>query len=128
MKSTGQRFKTLSGRFAVCRLAPGTPIPSWAAGSFVSITSTKDEISVICPADRVPLEVQAERDWRVLQLVGPFAFTTLGVLASVAAPLANAGISILAVASYDTDYFLVKDDYYHAAVAALAAAGHEPVS
>jgi len=82
----------------------------------------------MCATERVPLDVQAERDWRVLQLVGPFAFNSLGVLASVAAPLATAGVSLLAVASYDTDYVLVKDDYYNAAIAALVAAGHIPVS
>lgn len=124
MTTSGHRFRVLAGVYAVCRMAPGTPVPTWAAGEFVSITATEDELSVICPAERVPASVQAERDWRVLQLMGPFPFSAVGVLASLAIPLARADISLLAVATYDTDYVLVKAGSLDAALHALADAGH----
>lgn len=124
MKIQGQRFRALPGRYAVCRLGPESAVPGWAAGPFVNITLTDDELAIICPAEQVPHDVRAERDWRVLKLVGPFPFTATGVLASLAAPLADAGISILSIATYDTDYFLVKGDAFDTAVAALIAAGH----
>jgi hypothetical protein len=124
VKIQGQRFRALPGRYAVCRLGAESAVPAWAAGPFVNITFTDDELAIICPAEQVPNEVRAERDWRVLKLVGPFPFTATGVLASLAAPLADAGISILSIATYDTDYFLVKSDAFDAAVAALIAAGH----
>ena len=104
------------------------PWPAWARGSFVSVTATDDELSVVCAADAVPPDLQADRGWRVLKIVGPFAFTTVGVLASLAAPLAQAGISLLAIATYDTDYLLVKSESLAAAVAALRAAGHSQVA
>jgi hypothetical protein len=72
----------------------------------------------------VPASVRAERDWRVLKLVGPFAFSAVGVLASLATPLARAGISLLSIATYDTDYFFVKNEVFDDAVAVLVAAGH----
>jgi hypothetical protein len=59
-----------------------------------------------------------------LKLVGPFPFTATGVLASLATPLARAGISLLSIATYDTDYLLVKADVFEDAVAVLVAAGH----
>jgi len=124
MTAGGQRFQVLAGAYAVCRLEARTAIPTWAVGDFVSITSTADELSVICPAERVPIGVVADRDWRVLKLVGPYAFSTVGVLASVATPLAQAGISLLVTATYDTDYVLVKAVTLTRAVAALVAAGH----
>jgi len=124
MKLRGQRFRALSGQFAVCRLAADAPIPEWASGPFVNITVTDDELAIICPAERVPPGVRAERDWRVLKLVGPFPFTATGVLASLATPLAHAGISLLSIATYDTDYFLVKSAVFDDAVAVLVAAGH----
>lgn len=124
MKDHGQRFRALPGDYAVCRLSPEAAVPSWAAGPFVNITFTDDELAIVCPADRVPREVRAERDWRVLKLVGPFPFTATGVLASLAAPLARAGISLLSIATYDTDYFLVKNEVFEDAVAVLVAAGH----
>jgi hypothetical protein len=123
-KPQGQRFRALPGDFAVCRLAPDVAVPAWAAGPFVNITLTADELAIICPAGNVPAGVRAERDWRVLKLVGPFPFTAVGVLASLAGPLAVAGISLLSIATYDTDYFLVKSDVFDRAVAVLVAAGH----
>ncbi len=124
MKFPGQRFRALPGLYAVCRLAPDSAVPAWAAGPFVNITFTDDELAIICPAERVPATVRAERDWRVLKLVGPFPFTATGVLASLAMPLARSGISLLSIATYDTDYFLVKSEMFEDAVAVLVAAGH----
>ncbi len=124
MKPPGQRFRVLPALYAVCRLSPDSAVPAWAGGPFLNITFTDDELTIICPAERVPLDVRAERDWRVLKLVGPFAFSAVGVLASLATPLARAGISLLSIATYDTDYFLVKHDTLEDAVAVLVAAGH----
>ena len=124
MKMPGQRFRALPGDYAVCRLSPEAAVPGWAAGPFLNVTLTDDEHAIICPAERVPADVRAERDWRVLKLVGPFPFTAVGVLASLAMPLAEAGISLLSIATYDTDYFLVKRDMFENALAVLAAAGH----
>lgn len=124
MKTPGQRFRALPGLYAVCRLGVDAAVPAWATGPFVNITFTDDELAIICPAERVPPDVRAERDWRVLKLVGPFPFTAVGVLASLATPLAEAGISLLSIATYDTDYFLVKSDGFEKAAAVLAAAGH----
>lgn len=124
MKMVGQRFRALPGNYAVCRLSPDVAVPDWAAGPFLNVTLTDDELAIICPAERVPADVRAERDWRVLKLVGPFPFTAVGVLASLAGPLADAGISLLSIATYDTDYFLVKSEAFEAAVKVLVAAGH----
>lgn len=126
-KPTGQRFRALAGRYAVCRLNAESAVPAWATGPFVNITFTVDELAIICPAERVPVDVRAERDWRVLKLVGPFPFTAVGVLASLATPLARAGISLLSIATYDTDYFLVKGDVFDDAVRVLIAAGHTKI-
>jgi len=124
VKAPGQRFRALPGRYAVCRLNAESAVPAWASGPFVNITFTADELAIICPAERVPADVRSERDWRVLKLVGPFPFTATGVLASLATPLARAGISLLSVATYDTDYFLIKGDAFEEAIAVLIAAGH----
>jgi uncharacterized protein len=126
-KRPGQRFRTLPDHYAVCRLAADSSVPAWAAGPFVNITFTTDELAIICPALGVPANVRAERDWRVLKLVGPFPFTAVGVLASLATPLAEAGISLLSIATYDTDYFLVKADVLERAVSVLISAGHTKI-
>jgi len=118
-------LQLLSDEFAICRLPPTEPIPVWAGSTiFSSVTRTGDELSIICPAAQVPAGVKHEAGWRVLKFQGPFAFTETGILAAVLAPLATAQIGILAVATYDTDYVLVKAERLDAALPALAAAGH----
>ena len=115
----------LPGRFAVCRLEPTEPVPEWVGGEgLISITRTADELSVVCDESRIPPEFTAERDWRCLSVKGPLPFDTVGVLASLAAPLAERGISIFVISTYDTDHLLVKDDDLDQAVAALTARGH----
>ncbi len=110
---------------AVCRLEPDSPVPDWAMrGSFYSVTRTADEVSVVCPERVVPEEVKAERGWRSLQVEGPLDFAMTGVLARLTKSLAEAGVSVFALSTYDTDYLLVRDRDIASAVAALRAVGH----
>ena len=97
---------------AICRLAPTERVPSWALElheSFSSITRTREELSIVCPEEAVPPDVEAETGWRALVVPGPLPFEQTGVLAGIAAPLAAAGISIFAISTYDTDYVLVRE-------------------
>lgn len=110
---------------AVCRLAADDALPAWLpARGFVSVTRTADELSIVCADDAVPDGIRAERGWRCLAVAGPLDFGMTGVLASIAAPLADAGISIFALSTFDTDYVLVKAEKLAAAAEALRRAGH----
>ena len=112
-------------KYAICRLEPNEALPVWARGArFLSVTRTADELSIVCEEEAVPDGVHAERNRRLMQIEGRLAFTLTGVLASVAAPLAKAGISIFAVSTYDTDYLLVSDKDLREAAQALESAGH----
>ncbi len=110
----------------MCRLEPESAIPEWATcGSVFSITRTPAELSIVCSQADVPGDVKVERDWRCLKIQGPLDFGLTGILASVANPLASAGISIFALSIFDTDYLLVKDRDLGRAVEVLEGAGHE---
>jgi hypothetical protein len=110
--------------FAICRLAPNAPVPSWAdKGPFTAITRTPDELSIVCRQNHVPDDRMAERGWRCLKVAGPLDFALTGILATLTTPLAQAGISIFALSTYDTDYLLVKETSIVPAVTALRAAG-----
>lgn len=121
------RFSIVPGRWAIARLSPDAPVPPWAlaAEGFVSITRTADELSVVCPESVVPQSVQVEPGWALLKLLGPFPFDQVGVLASVASPLAAAGISLFALSTFDTDYILVKEARLPSALEALVSAGQQ---
>jgi hypothetical protein len=113
------------GTFAVARLAPDAGVPAWAsAGPVTSITRTPDELSIVCGAGAVPGDLQAERGWRAIRVAGTIDFALTGILASVLAPLAAAGVSIFAISTFDTDYVLVREAALDRALAALRGAGH----
>lgn len=120
-------FRVHPGEWAVCRLDPAEPFPSWAAGAFVSLTRTPEELSLVCAADAVPEGVRAERGWAMLELAGPFEFQTTGVLASFLAPLAREGVPVFAISTYDTDWVLVPEQRLGDALRALKAAGHNEI-
>lgn len=65
-----------------------------------------------------------EGPWRALRVQGPIMMTLIGVVAALANPLADAGISIFALSTFDTDYILVHEPDLAAAVGALTEAGH----
>ena len=117
-------LELLPTSLAVCRLPADAELPTWIFGAFQNVTRTPDELSVICDAKEVPEEVQAERGWRCLRVAGTLEFHLTGILASLASPLAEAGISIFALSTFDTDYLLVKEDVLELAVHALEAEGH----
>lgn len=118
-------LSTVDELFAIARLEPGDDVPAWAfAGPFASVTRTRDELSVVCPERDVPAGVLFEGGWRCLGVVGQLDFTLAGVIASLSAPLASAGVPIFVVSTYDSDYLLVKEERLGRAREALIAAGH----
>ena len=103
----------IPGAYAICRLPAKAPLPSWAGKAFTSITRTADELSIVCDERRLPpnldgLELRVARGWALLKVHGPFPLDAIGILASVAKPLADAKISLFALSTFDTDYILVK--------------------
>jgi len=125
MNHTNLTLSLLSDTFAICRLEPDADIPSWAlAGDFYSITRTVEELSLVCLQEVVPEGTRAEKGYRCLKVGGPLDFSLTGILSSLTIPLAQAGISVLAISTFDTDYLLVKEAQVDRAVQKLSQAGH----
>jgi hypothetical protein len=113
----------LDGSLTVARLDAEAGIPEWLDWNgkpLVSVTRTRDELSVIAPSDAVPGHVTSERGWRALKVQGVLDFALTGILASLATSLARAGVSVFAVSTFDTDYLLVKEASLRKAAQALA--------
>jgi hypothetical protein len=118
-------LKLLRGAFAICRFPPDASIPAWVmAHDFLAIVRTQGELSVTCAEELLPPRLSASRDWRVLEVQGPFDHGLVGILLEIAAPLARAKVSIMPIATYDTDYVLVRAPQLALAVVTLRAAGH----
>lgn len=113
-------MKLFKDKYGVCRLAKTESIPKWSQDSdFFSITKTSDELSIVCLEDSIPSDIKCERDWRILKIEGPLDFSLIGILASISTILAQKGISIFAISTYDTDYILVKNKDIDKAVESL---------
>ncbi|MEA4826995.1 MAG: ACT domain-containing protein [Clostridium sp.] len=122
-------MRLLKEKYGVCRLDKTDLIPEWTKDSdFFSITKTSDELSIVCFQDSIPNDVKCERDWRILKIEGPLDFSLIGILASISAILAQKGISIFAISTYDTDYILVKDKDINNAIEALVNERYEVIT
>jgi hypothetical protein len=120
------KFRMLPGPYAIIRFAADAPVPAWdTKGDFTSITRTADELSIVCPTDNLPKNVEPGLRWVCLKLEGPFPFLQRGILLSFIEPLSDNGIPIFAISTYDTDYILVQEEFLSATRYALDKAGHE---
>ena len=125
MSHTSLALSLLSETFSICRLGPEAEIPSWVlTGDFFSVTRTKEELSLVCLQEIVPQGTRCEKDFRCFKVRGPLDFSLTGILSSLTIPLAQAGISVLAISTFDTDYLLVKEAQVDRAVQKLSQAGH----
>lgn len=95
-------------RLAVARLDARAAVPGWAMAPspLAAVVRTGDELSILTRDDVVPDDVRAE------------------LFVSIAQPLAQAGLPIFALSTFDTDYVLVKEDRLGEALRVLRAAGH----
>ena len=118
------KLEVLAPVFSVCRV---DRLPAGALESeFCFVGRTDRELSLVCPQDAAPADALAREDgWRAFRVAGVLDFSLTGVLAGLSAALADAGVGIFAVSTYDTDYILVKEENLPRALAALRAAGYE---
>ena len=86
---------------------------------------TDEEKSLVCITDEVPANViQRDDGWKAFRIQGVLDFSLIGILAKIAAALADNGISIFAVSTYNTDYVLMKRENYQKALDVLKALGY----
>jgi hypothetical protein len=119
-------LRTLSETYAIARLGADAAVPPWVAGhEFVAVVRSRTELSIVCREDAVPAEhTEVQRAFRCLVVAGTLDFAQTGIIAQLAQPLADAGISIFGISTYDTDHILVRQDDLAQATAALEMAGH----
>ncbi|WP_349434841.1 ACT domain-containing protein [Pararhizobium sp. A13] len=122
-------IRLVDAEYAITRLNIGTPLPEWLMGpGFWTVSSSREEMTLVCRATRIPSNVQSSGGWRCLRIEQHFTFEVPGVLASVLNPLSDAGVGIFANSTFSTDYVFIIGSDLDKAVAALKAHGHEIMS
>jgi len=118
------RLKRLEYDFTVCKVTDleGVDISQ----EFFFVGKTDEELSLVCLTEKTP-ENTTERDdgWKGFRIEGVLDFSLIGILSKLSAVLAENGIGIFAVSTYNTDYILVKKENFEKALSKLEAAGYE---
>lgn len=114
----------LPGRYSIGRFPAGSALVSVPSGPFVSITHSADELSLVCLVEEMPRGGRSEGPYALFRVVGSMELGLTGVIAALTAPLAAAGILVFTVATFDTDYVLVREGDRERAAEVLQAAGY----
>lgn len=115
---------------AVIRLPAGSGLPDWAIGEpLVSATFTADETSIVCPTSCLPDDLPGPMEGPLVavNVDGELEFTQVGVLVSMLRPLSDAGIPVLTVSTFNTDWVLIPAPKAAAAASVWRAAGYDVI-
>lgn len=116
-------LQVLPQAFTVCQVSDISDIDF--SREFVFFSRTDEELSLVCETDFVPAtNLTREDGWRGFRVSGVLEFSLVGILAKISSILAEQGISIFAVSTYNTDYIFTKADVFDRAIAALSSAGY----
>jgi len=120
-----QILEKIAGHFSIAKFAK----PVWrqiaeSTTANIFVAKTEAEFSVIAP-DSFDFSnaTDVNSGWRGMKVVGQLDFGIVGLLADVTRILADGGISVVAVSTFDTDYFFVKSENFELALAALGKNG-----
>lgn len=117
-------IKKLDGRFSVCKVRDYSQIDLQA--EFCFIGKTDEESSLVCLTDRVPQNtVERDDGWRGFRIQGILDFSLIGVLSRITTVLADQGIGIFAISTFNTDYILTKEADFERTLEILAFSGYK---
>ena len=95
---------------------------------FYFIGRTDEELSLVCRTEDTPIDAIIREDgWKGFRIQGVLDFSLIGILSKLSGILAENGIGIFAVSTFNTDYILVKEENFEQAMDALANAGYTVV-
>ena len=116
------KIEIIDGEFSVCKVWDFSQVNFEAEYCFTG--KTDEEKSLVCLTEDVP-ENTAVRDdgWRAFRVQGVLDFSLIGILSRISAVLAESGVGIFAISTYNTDYILTKRENWEMALQAIKKAG-----
>ena len=116
-------LKSLECDLTVCKVPDTANIDMTA--EFYFIGKTDEELSLVCKTEDTPTETVARDDgWKGFRIAGVLDFSLIGILSKLSGILADNGIGIFAVSTFNTDYMLVKAENFEKALTVLSAKGY----
>jgi hypothetical protein len=120
------KLKKLPEDFTICKLSDLNALAKLNQESgFWFLGKTDEELSLVCETSAVPEHViDREDDFKAFRICGVLDFSLIGILAKISCVMADSGIGIFAVSTYNTDYILVKKEQFEKALKRLQEAGY----
>lgn len=116
-------IKILNYNFSVCKVEDYSQVK--LDKEFCFIGKTDEEKSLVCITEDVPANtIERENGWRGFRIEGILDFSLIGILSKISTLLAENGISIFALSTYNTDYVLVKEENFTKAIEVLEKKGY----
>lgn len=92
---------------------------------FKMVAVSNEEITLLCRDNLVPTDtLKTEYGWVVFKIDAVMEFSLVGIMAKLSGVLAEVGVSIMAMATFDTDYVAIKSVDLAQAWQALEQAGY----
>lgn len=119
-------LKEIQGDYTVCKISGLSELTKEIqASQFWFFGKTDEELSLVCETALVPKEsMEREDGFRAFRIEGTLDFSLTGILSRLSTVLADHGIGIFAVSTFQTDYILVKKENYKKAMEKLIEAGY----
>lgn len=119
-------LRFLEKEFLICRLPSDSQVPDWVCRSKpYFIMHTAGSLSLVCEEQDIPLDFTVDDGWKCIEIMETMNLDTTGVLAKISKPLADAGISIFCLSTYETDFIFVREQNAARAHDVLVTAGYQ---
>ena len=116
-------LKVIDKEFSVCKVSGFSEIDT--GQPYIFTGSTDEERSLVCPTELVPGNTIERNDgWRAFRIEGVLDFSLIGILSKISTCLADNGIGIFAISTFNTDYVLTKENDFSKAIEVLELAGY----
>jgi len=120
------KIKRLTQDFSICKISDLSQVD--LAGEFCFFAKTDEELSLVCLTEHVPDDaIVCDRGWKAFRVDETLDFSLVGILSRISTVLADKGIGIFAISTYNTDYILTKEKDFEKAISALELEGYEIV-
>ena len=116
-------LKVIDKELSVCKVSDFSEIDT--GQPYIFTGSTDEERSLVCPTELVPGNTIERNDgWRAFRIEGVLDFSLIGILSKISTCLAENGIGIFAISTFNTDYVLTKENDFSKAIEVLELAGY----
>ena len=120
-------IETIEHTFSICKVEDFSQVDPNVQFTFIS--KTDEENSLVCPTEMVPSNTIERNDgWKAFRVQCTLDLSLIGILSAISKVLAENGIGIFAISTFDTDYILVKEENLQRSIDALSDSGYTVIS